>query len=507
MGKIKKRTAEQPKEIAPAVVLDTLMMDVDDLRQYHKNTRRGDVEKVAKSLHINGQFKPIVVNVGTATGRAYEVLAGNHTLQAAKKETVWRDSKTRKTYHKMPWEQMLVSLVDVDDDMAARINVVDNQSHEGGTYDEPSLAALVQSIDSTEGLGFDADETEELLSRFAKIAESTPSLPDLDRDTPRADSQDDYDDGEHREKRPRDRDRDEPGEAEADDLEDVEPDAELQIVLEHRMNNMWKGSNEWDVPELLPDMLVQALPSNSITCWGGEKATPDDGEKWFLYNYRMGERNGMPYDRTILAFNTHDHKFSNWWEKPAFYVAQYMAAGIRMAVVPDFSFYHTEYRSQHLWNVTRAQWMGRFFQEAGLKVIPRLQFDYMDPNSLDIALLGVPRNAPVLATSQQNFDRNNPEQHFDLAAKHLQEALDELQPETLLFYSGPPGRRLMEERIKFDGKVVFVENYAAVRRGSYYDKGTGKKRITKKQVAAIRKKHDLDDQPVVDAPRYEDDDD
>jgi len=501
--RIKKAPAE-PKEMTPAVILEHRTMDIADLTPYYKNARRGDAEKVGKSLHLNGQYKEITVNIGTHTGRPYEVLAGNHTLQGALKEIVWRDSKSRKSYHKMPWEEIAVGLVDVDEEMASRINVVDNQSQEGGTYDEPSLAELIEGMQTTEGLGFVDDEASELIAQFAKSAEEV-SLPDIDRDTPRADSQDDYDDGEGRERRPKDRDV--PEEKEADDLEGVEPDAELQIVLEHRMDNMWFGDNEWGVPDLLPDMLVQALPSNDIKCWGGEKATPDDGKQWFLYNYRMGERAGMPFDRTILAFNTHDHKFSNWWEKPAFYVAQYMAAGIKMAVVPDFSFYHTEYRSQHLWNVTRAQWMGRFFQAAGLKVIPRLQFDYMDPKSLDIALLGIPRNAPVLATSQQNFDRNNPEQHFDLAAKHLQEALDELQPDTLLYYSGPPGRRLMEERIKFDGNVVFVDNYAAVRRGAYYDKSTGKKRITKKQVAAIKKKHMLEDQPKADMQHYEDDED
>ena len=56
-----------------------------DLRPYHANPRRGDVAQIARSLSRTGQYRPIVVNAGTKTGRYREVLAGNHTLAAAQK--------------------------------------------------------------------------------------------------------------------------------------------------------------------------------------------------------------------------------------------------------------------------------------------------------------------------------------------------------------------------------------------------------------------------------------
>ena len=56
-----------------------------DLRPYHANPRRGDVAQIARSLSRTGQYRPIVVNAGTKTGRYREVLAGNHTLAAALK--------------------------------------------------------------------------------------------------------------------------------------------------------------------------------------------------------------------------------------------------------------------------------------------------------------------------------------------------------------------------------------------------------------------------------------
>ena len=40
-----------------------------DLRPYHANPRRGDEAQIARSLSRTGQYRPIVVNAGTKTGR------------------------------------------------------------------------------------------------------------------------------------------------------------------------------------------------------------------------------------------------------------------------------------------------------------------------------------------------------------------------------------------------------------------------------------------------------
>lgn len=46
--------------------------NVDELAGYHRNPRRGDVDAIARSLAVNGQYRPIVVNIGTHTGRPLE---------------------------------------------------------------------------------------------------------------------------------------------------------------------------------------------------------------------------------------------------------------------------------------------------------------------------------------------------------------------------------------------------------------------------------------------------
>ncbi|MDK7111365.1 ParB N-terminal domain-containing protein, partial [Corynebacterium amycolatum] len=78
------------------------------LQAYHRNPRRGNVTKIAESLKIRGQYRPIVVNKGTYTDRENEILAGNHTWQAAKK---------------LHWDTIQIVTVDVDADQAAQIVV------------------------------------------------------------------------------------------------------------------------------------------------------------------------------------------------------------------------------------------------------------------------------------------------------------------------------------------------------------------------------------------------
>jgi hypothetical protein len=97
---------------------------VGELHTYYRNPRRGNTTVIAQSLKAHGQYKAITVNRGTHTGREDEVLAGNHTLIAA------RD---------LGWDTIDVSYVDVDEDEAARIVAIDNRSSDLAENDDRLL--------------------------------------------------------------------------------------------------------------------------------------------------------------------------------------------------------------------------------------------------------------------------------------------------------------------------------------------------------------------------------
>lgn len=114
-----------------------------ELSTYHRNPRVGDVSAIVESLRLRGQFRTIVVNVGTHTGRPNEILAGNHTFLAARE---------------LGWETIAATTVDVDDDGAAQIVVADNRLAQLGGMDDATLASLLSDLSSLEGTGYlDAD--------------------------------------------------------------------------------------------------------------------------------------------------------------------------------------------------------------------------------------------------------------------------------------------------------------------------------------------------------------
>ena len=115
---------------------------IAELKFYPGNARRGDIDLIADSLSKLGQYKPIVVNKdGT-------ILAGNHTVMAAQR---------------LGWETIDVHRVDVDDDTAKRIVLVDNKANDQSTYDVEELVNLLTELPNLDATGFTRDEVDNLL--------------------------------------------------------------------------------------------------------------------------------------------------------------------------------------------------------------------------------------------------------------------------------------------------------------------------------------------------------
>ena len=105
--------------------LQALATPIDDLSLLPGNPRVGDVDAVAASLRRFGQRKPIVANT------AGTVIAGNHTLQAARQ---------------LGWTHIAVVRVDDDDATAKAFALADNRTAELGGYDDAALEAMVRDV-------------------------------------------------------------------------------------------------------------------------------------------------------------------------------------------------------------------------------------------------------------------------------------------------------------------------------------------------------------------------
>jgi site-specific DNA-methyltransferase (adenine-specific) len=137
-----------------------LTVAIANLRPYPGNPRRGDVEAIKASLRAHGQYRPIVVNRPTM-----QVLAGNHTLEAAKQ---------------LGWEEIAATFLDVDNDQARRIVLVDNRTNDFAAYDTQALVDFLEELPELDGSGYDQADLDALLDQVAWPAD------DLDEEIPPA---------------------------------------------------------------------------------------------------------------------------------------------------------------------------------------------------------------------------------------------------------------------------------------------------------------------------------
>lgn len=152
-----------------------------ELNLFHMNPRVGNVPAIMASLRANHQFKPVVVNTGTHTGRPNEVLAGNHTVMAIRNLAEQYPDEEQ-------WQNVLVHRIDVDDDRATRIVAADNRTSELGSFDDRLLLELLGDLDELDGTGYEPND----LQALEDLLEGAPSLEDLEKEVGEPTEADNY---------------------------------------------------------------------------------------------------------------------------------------------------------------------------------------------------------------------------------------------------------------------------------------------------------------------------
>jgi hypothetical protein len=105
------------------------------------------LDVIADSLQVHGQFSPLIVQRSTGN-----IVKGNHTWLAAQL---------------LGFELVDVAFIDVDDDQALRILLVDNRSSDLGGYEEQSLTDLLASLNDLAGTGYDPGDLDARLASLA----------------------------------------------------------------------------------------------------------------------------------------------------------------------------------------------------------------------------------------------------------------------------------------------------------------------------------------------------
>lgn len=156
-------TVEAGQQLAPEIPegLEALAVPIETLKFHPKNARKHDLPTIMESLRVHGQYRAVVKQKSSGF-----VLAGNGTLEAALA---------------LGWKRLAATVMDVDDDRAARIVAVDNRANDLAGYDPekhiellkwiagaaeraPSLAPGVGQLGLFEGSGYTLDVFETIMA-------------------------------------------------------------------------------------------------------------------------------------------------------------------------------------------------------------------------------------------------------------------------------------------------------------------------------------------------------
>ena len=220
------------------------------------------------------------------------------------------------------------------------------------------------------------------------------------------------------------------------------------------MNVIFPIENEWGIPLLREDMILEHIPEQ-ITTWCGPVISERDDVpgQHFVYCVSSDSTRSMPWHRTILSFYIHDQRFEMWWSDTDKYIERMASVDLMAMITPDFSMYADTPKVLSIWSAYRNAWIGRFAQEAGIKVIPNLTSDHL--MSYEWSLAHVPKGTPTAAVQVQTVDKDPRAEK--LVIKYLKTATAHVECAELLVYSGKRGRELVE-RANLDCKVIYVPN-------------------------------------------------
>jgi hypothetical protein len=138
--------------------LGALMVDIDSVQQAPYNYNNGDVDVIAESIHMNGMYRPIYVQAETG-----HIIAGNHTWLACKE---------------LGAAQVPVVPLEVDDIVAQRIMIEDNEAAKRAISDRGQLLTLLDRIHDATGmyLASVTDRDVEIMKALEEIPLQSPDF-------------------------------------------------------------------------------------------------------------------------------------------------------------------------------------------------------------------------------------------------------------------------------------------------------------------------------------------
>ena len=188
-------------------------------------------------------------------------------------------------------------------------------------------------------------------------------------------------------------------------------------------------------------------PSRATEKWGIPtlKASQHVPEDLISFNYVLT----TPAYEKGVHFYIDDYQFERVWNRPHEYIEKLKK--FDCVLTPDFSMYTDMPLAMQLWNVYRSRLIGQIMQDAGIEVIPTLQWCRED--SFEFCFDGI---EPGGAVSVSTIGVKKEKEATDIWIAGMNEAIKRLNPSFVIVYGGDIG-------YEFPCEVKYIDNHNADR--------------------------------------------
>lgn len=197
-------------------------------------------------------------------------------------------------------------------------------------------------------------------------------------------------------------------------------------ILEYTTEVFFPSTSKWGIPDLNPDMLYSGPVPTST--WPYDEKDKKDPQLYIFGEGGMDER----VTGKIFAFYTDDWRFEKIWSESVDTIRTIVPLKPLAACQPDFSLWGTDPLAVQLYNLYRARWISRYWQEAGIPIIPSIAFSFF-PECFEFVTHGLPKHIPV-ASVQFRSDGNS-KQHVQARRDAVDHYLSHSKIDQIMVYS------------------------------------------------------------------------
>lgn len=230
---------------------------------------------------------------------------------------------------------------------------------------------------------------------------------------------------------------------------------EAESIFELKSNPLFeRGVNAYDIPLLRKEMICE-IPS-PIETWTGEERN-----NYFLFLQGHSTK-GLDCTKAVLCFYSWDDHFEGLWTKLLGWTEKIKHSKYHCVISPNYTITGEDPVAFKLWQIYRTRYITRYWQEAGIKVIPDVI--WADKKSLDYVFLGIPENCTCVSLQMQNLH------NIKAFEEGFLEMLKVVKPLSIFAYCPIEKRYILEKNVKDNIKIVYAEPWINLRRKSIENK-------------------------------------